>query len=157
MVNEGATEITILFSSEGGSTDEGMSLYTYLKALPVKLTMHAVGFVRSMGVPVFLAAEQRLASANARFFFHGYTWTTPMPEAASLTTLEERTLSLDDSVAWTKEVLKATTRLAERDFESMHLFDRPRIFRPADCAEWGIVSQVVEPKIKAEHHPRVVG
>ncbi len=157
MVNEGATEITILFSSDGGSTDDGMALYTYLKALPVKLTMHAVGFVRSMAVPVFLAAEQRLASENARFIFHGYTWTTPIPEAASLTTLEERTLSLEDAVAWTKEVVKATTKLTDREFESMHLFDRPRIFRPTDCAEWGIVSQVIEPEIKAEHNPRIVG
>ena len=48
MVNEGAQKITILFASSGGSTEDGIALYTYLKALPVELEMHAVGFVSSI-------------------------------------------------------------------------------------------------------------
>ena len=70
MVNKGAKKITILFASWGGSTDDGIALYTYLTALPVELTMHAVGIVGSMAIPVFLAAPHRFASENARFFFH---------------------------------------------------------------------------------------
>ncbi len=156
LVNEGAKEITILFSSEGGSIEDGSALYTYLKALPVELTMHAVRCVRSIAVPIFLAAQNRYASKNARFYFHGYTWTTGMPETMSLETLEERTLLLEASVAWSKNVVKATTKLTDEDFEAMQLLSRPRIFTTAECVQWGIVSEICEPKMLAETDPRVV-
>ena len=83
LVNEGAKQVTILFASGGGSTDDGIALFTYLKALPVELTMHAVGNVNSIALPVFLAASKRFASKNARFLFHNYLWTSTMPEQAT--------------------------------------------------------------------------
>jgi ATP-dependent protease ClpP protease subunit len=149
MVNEGATDVTVLFSSEGGSTDDGMALFTYLRALPLRFTIHAAGVVRSMGIPAFLAAERRYASAHASFYFHDYTWTTPIAETVSLTMLGERTASLEDAIAWTKDVVRSTTRLTDCEMESLHLFDRPRMVKPAECVEWGLVSQAVEPKICA--------
>ena len=66
LVNEGAKKITILFASPGGSTDDGIALYTFLTALPVELTMHAAGVVASIAIPVFLASSNRIASKNAR-------------------------------------------------------------------------------------------
>ncbi|HSW87630.1 MAG TPA: ATP-dependent Clp protease proteolytic subunit [Candidatus Saccharimonadales bacterium] len=75
LINQGAEEITILFSSSGGSVDDGIALYTYIQSIPVKITMHAVGVVGSIAIPVFLAAPSRVASSNARFFFHDFTWT----------------------------------------------------------------------------------
>src|SRR5579859_1576611 len=47
-VNESVTDLTILFSSDGGSIDEGFALYGLLRALPVELTMHNVARIGSM-------------------------------------------------------------------------------------------------------------
>ena len=156
MVNEGAEEITILLSSPGGSLEDGVSLHTYLTALPVKLTMHAIGFVKSIAVPVFMAAPTRYASDNARFLLHEYHWGISHPEQATQTELTERMLVLDNVVQWSKDIIKASTKFKDENFEAMHLFDRPRIFSPAECAEWGIVSAIRAPSMTKALDPRVV-
>jgi ATP-dependent protease ClpP protease subunit len=99
MVNEGARAITILFANYGGSTDDGIALYTYLTALPVELTMHAVGVVGSMAIPVFLAARHRFASEHARFFFREYTWTYAQASIVTQTTMDGQSLLLSDALS----------------------------------------------------------
>ena len=64
----------ILFSSQGGSTDQGLALYNFIRELPVPIHMHAVGHVGSMAIPVFVAGDRRTATPVSRFFFHAYQW-----------------------------------------------------------------------------------
>jgi len=49
--------LTILFSSEGGSTDQSLSLFNFITDLRISIHMHAVGHVGSASVPVFLAGR----------------------------------------------------------------------------------------------------
>jgi ATP-dependent Clp protease protease subunit len=156
MVNEGAKKITILFSSDGGSTEDGIALYTYLTALPVELTMHAVGIVGSIAIPVFLSAPIRLASDNAHFFFHEYTWTHPLAGTVTQTTMEEQNILLGGALEWSKKIIKTKTKLTNAEFESRKMFDNPARFSAADAVTAGIVSSVAEPKIPAGSQPRVV-
>lgn len=156
LVNEGAKQITILFASAGGSVDDGIALYTYLKALPVELTMHAVGNVNSIALPVFLAASNRLASQNARFLFHNYLWTSATPEQATPEGLAERALILSSALDWTREILKTATKLTDSDFEAMKLLDKPVLIEPSRAVQVGIVSAIAEPSIPANSQPRVV-
>jgi len=156
MVNEGAKQITILFASDGGSTDDGIALYTFLKALPIELTMHAVGNVSSSALPVFLAAPNRLASHNAHFFFHNYTWSNGTPETVSDRTLSERSLLLAAALDWTREVIKASTNITDQDFDSLKLFDQPVLIEPSRAAQYGLITRIEEPLIPAGSQPRVV-
>jgi len=156
MVNEGAKKITILFASWGGTTDDGIALYTYLTALPVELTMHAVGIVGSMAIPVFLSAPHRFASENARFFFHEYTWTHAQANIVTQTTMDEQSLRLSDALSWTKEIVRARTSLTDEDCEEKKLFDYPFIMKPTDAVTFGLISAVAEPAIPANSQPRVV-
>ncbi|MGB8274369.1 MAG: ATP-dependent Clp protease proteolytic subunit [Alphaproteobacteria bacterium] len=156
MVNEGATKITILFASDGGSTDDGIALHTYLTALPVDLTMHAVGIVASVAIPIFLAAPTRVASRNARFFFHEYSWTHGQPTVVTQTTMAEQSMLLSDALKWTQEIVKARTRLTDSDFDAMKLFDQPVIMTPDDAAAAGLVARIAEPSIPACTRPLVV-
>jgi ATP-dependent protease ClpP protease subunit len=66
--------LTILFSSEGGSTDQSTALYNFLRQLPVPVHMHAMGHIGSVAFPLFLAADKRTAGKEARFFLHEYDW-----------------------------------------------------------------------------------
>src|SRR5258708_37792103 len=49
----------------------GLTLYNFLRALPVPFTMHNVGNVDSIGNAIFLAANTRYACAHSTFMFHG--------------------------------------------------------------------------------------
>ena len=42
--------------------------------------------------------------------------------------LEERQSVVNDTVVWSKEIIKATTKLTDGEFETLHLLDRPVIF-----------------------------
>ncbi|MFK0089673.1 ATP-dependent Clp protease proteolytic subunit [Pseudomonas sp. NPDC090755] len=73
-LREGATEIAIHLSSDGGSTDHGFAAYHFLRSLPVPLTMHCIGNVESMAIIMFLAGERRLAVPHAKFKIHPLHW-----------------------------------------------------------------------------------
>jgi ATP-dependent Clp protease, protease subunit len=154
-VNEGTQKVTILFASDGGSTDDGIALYTYIKALPLEITMHAIGLVSSIAIPVFCAGKNRLASKNARFYFHDYSWTYGQPTTVSRTAISEPAILLDAAIDWSRETLKADTKLTDNDFKTMQLFQVPKIITASEAARYGIVTAVVEPKIDAAHRPLV--
>jgi ATP-dependent protease ClpP protease subunit len=46
--------LTILYSGEGGSTDQSVALYNYIRSLPVAVHMHGIGHIGSAAIPVFL-------------------------------------------------------------------------------------------------------
>jgi ATP-dependent Clp protease protease subunit len=157
LANEGAEEVTILFASAGGSIDDGIALFTFLRSLPFKLTFHAVGLVGSMAVPLFLATPHRVASSNARFLFHEFHWTDPQAQRVTQSTIVERTLILDSAVNWTKDVLKSTTSFTDEQMKDMNMFQDPILLDAQQALEHGIVQSVSEPKIPAGSHARVVG
>jgi ATP-dependent protease ClpP protease subunit len=119
--------------------------------------MHAIGLVKSIAIPIFLAAPNRYASQNARFYFHTYNWSTGAPETAALTTLEERTLLLGDAIAWSKSIIKATTKLTDSDFEAMQLFKHPHIMPPARAVGCDIISAIIEPRMPIDAPAVIVG
>jgi ATP-dependent protease ClpP protease subunit len=157
MVNEGAKNITVLFASDGGSTDDGIALFTYLRALPVELTMHAMGVVSSIAVPVFLAAgkDRRFASVHSRFYFHDYNWTFGA-QVVARPAIAEAALLLSNALDWTKDILRAETKLSDDKLKAMKLFDEPHVMFPAEAAKMGLVSAVAEPTIAAGSQPRIV-
>lgn len=60
-----------LISSAGGNVEAGISIYNYLRALPVKIVMHNNGAIDSIANVIFHAADERLAAPHATFLFHG--------------------------------------------------------------------------------------
>jgi ATP-dependent Clp protease protease subunit len=157
LINEGAQEVTLLFASDGGSISDGIALYTYLKALPIKLNMHATGVIASIAVPIFLAADRanRFASSNARFFVHEYVWAYSQGATLGRSMLDEPTLILQSADAWTRDILKASTQLTDGDFETLKLFREPRIIDPGSATNMGLIAAVAEPRIAVGSQARV--
>ncbi len=60
-----------LFASPGGQVSAGIALYNFLKTIPPKIVMHNMSSVDSIGTVVFLAGDERYASPNTTFLFHG--------------------------------------------------------------------------------------
>src|SRR5258708_6267508 len=75
------------FSSPGGSAAAGITLYNFLKALPVEISMHNTGSVDSVATVIFMAGSKRYACQHSRFLFHGVSmpfWKDQMVNAAQM-------------------------------------------------------------------------
>ena len=70
-VNKKVDEVYLMLSTPGGSVMHGLNLYNVLKGLPLKLIVHNVGNVDSIGNAVFLAGIERYACPQSTFMFHG--------------------------------------------------------------------------------------
>jgi len=64
-------DIYVFISSGGGNVFEGLSLASFIKALPVQVTMHNVGQIDSIASVIFASGAVRLSTQNSSFLFHG--------------------------------------------------------------------------------------
>jgi ATP-dependent protease ClpP protease subunit len=71
LVNQGATSIELLLSTPGGEVPAGLTMYNFLKSLPIPVNTYNIGNVDSIGNAVFLAGVTRKACKHSTFMFHG--------------------------------------------------------------------------------------
>ena len=131
-------ELYFLFSSGGGAVDSAVTLYNFLKGLPVKITMHNIGSIDSAANIVFMAGSDRFAAADTSFLFHGVSYT--VNNTLSKGQLEE-ILSIvsgaEDKIA---NILASNSSLTEDAVR--RLFDRGES-KPASFAlDKGVLSEV---------------
>jgi ATP-dependent protease ClpP protease subunit len=134
--------LTILFSSEGGSTDQSLALYNYLLALPVRIHMHAMGHVGSASVPVFLAGHSRTCAAYARFFFHEYDWGFEGPQ--TLRRINEAVLRLTNDIELARKIIKANTKAGPDIMNALDGTADPKILLPEEAKLLGFVSEICD-------------
>jgi len=66
-LNQGIKDSYLLLSSPGGSVMNGITIYNFLKSLPINLTTHNIGIVDSIANVIFLAGKTRYAVKNSSF------------------------------------------------------------------------------------------
>jgi ATP-dependent Clp protease, protease subunit len=71
LVTQGATSIELLLSTPGGEVSAGLTIYNFLKSLPIQVNTHNIGNVDSIGNAIFLAGVVRKACKHSTFMFHG--------------------------------------------------------------------------------------
>ncbi|MGO8698609.1 MAG: ATP-dependent Clp protease proteolytic subunit [Limisphaerales bacterium] len=148
-ITTGTREIQILFSSGGGAVDEGFALYTFLRALPVKLTMHAIGNVDSIALVVFLAGEHRFCSPNATFLFHDFAWGTNGAINQTRSQWADVHALLERMKTQSQDLLKLRTALTDEDLQVLELYDKSRIQSASFAKEKGIVQEIKDVSIPA--------
>lgn len=145
-VNGKTPRLTILFASRGGSLDEGFALYTFLRALPLELTMHAIGGVESIANVVFLAADKRLGTTECHFMFHPYSW--PMEARHYVSTeIENYQELLKNSASKTYDILKKRTLLTDENLDDLQLLETVSVIAPDLAKEKGIIQEIADAKI----------
>jgi len=138
LVNQGASEIHLLFSSGGGSVGLGFALYNTLNALPIKLVTYNVGNVDSIANVVFLSGEERYAASSATFMFHGVTWGAPNPITGQQA--REAVANIGADEARIAAVIAERTNLPQSDVE---LFFREAATKDAQYAlEHGFIQEI---------------
>lgn len=141
-VNERVTHLTVLFSSGGGSLDDGFALYGFLRSLPLELTMHNVGMVGSVANAVFLAGHRRFAAPHAVFFYHDLNWTYATAQTLAQTTMTEHAMLLDSGRARIKALFKLHAQPNHALFESPQFFKEPLVHEPPAAKAAGVIHEI---------------
>lgn len=146
LVAGGCDELTILFSTGGGNVNNGVTLYNFLRALPVKVVMVNVGSVDSIGIVIFLAGDERYTAPTGTFMFHGVTWNLPqMPHGQKR--LKEIVQSIETDEQRMAFIIRERTAFPSEDTE--RLFDQEAV-KDADWAlEHGFVHAIQAPVVAA--------
>lgn len=135
--------LTVIFASGGGSTDQGLSLYNFLRSLPIPVHMHAVGHVGSMAVPVFLAGHRRTCTPHSRFFFHAYDWTFEGKQTRDRIT--EALKRLESDIPISSEIVAKHTKIPPAQLEEFYgNSPTPTILTPKEAQKVGIVEEITE-------------
>ena len=78
-IDGGATRILLNISSNGGETVTAISMYNYLKSLPVQIDTCNIGNVASAAVLLYLAGKVRYCKENSKFLIHPPTLQKSVP------------------------------------------------------------------------------
>ena len=135
--------LTIQFSSDGGNTDQALSLYNYIRELPIPVHMHAIGHVGSAAFPLFLAGEKRSAANTSRFFLHEYDW--GFTARQTLHRIQEAIERLKNDIKLTKDIISERAPMIPKCMVDAISGDAPPIIvEPARAKELEIISDVGE-------------
>jgi len=137
--------IYCLFSSSGGLVESGITLYNFLRALPVEIVMHNTGSIDSIANVIFLAADTRYASVHSSFLFHGINWTFEAKTSLTKSQLTEILSNIDSSEAKISGIITERTKLTTEDVRS--LFGQGESKNSEFALSKGVVSQIKNPEI----------
>ena len=137
--------IYILFSSPGGNVESGITLYNFLRSLPVEIIMHNTGSTDSIANVIFLAANTRFASVHSSFMFHGVSFTFAASTSLNRGQLSENLSGLDASETKIRGVITERTKLTEEEVKG--LFAQGETKNPTFALSKGIISEIKDPLI----------
>jgi ATP-dependent Clp protease protease subunit len=110
-LSQGAKKMGLLISTPGGDVFQGLSVYNYLKGVPLEITTQNFGSVDSIGVVLFCSGTRRLCVPHARFLLHGVMANFAGPASLEEKQLEERLKGLQiDMGAIARIVANATQK-----------------------------------------------
>ena len=132
--------LVIMFSSDGGSTDQSLSLFNFLSQLPVPVRMHAVGHVGSTAIPVFLAGSARTSSPLARFFFHEYDWS--FTGRQTLLRIDEAVKRLRGDIYLARQIIQARTQVPSEILQALDGRSPSAVLSPEEAKAFGLVDDV---------------
>jgi len=144
---KGEKEIQILFSSPGGQVRSGLTLYNFIMSLPIKVTMHNIGLVDSIGNVVFLAGIERYAVQHSSFLFHGIGFDITQATRFEQKQVKERLLAIEREQGLISEIIAENSKLTLDEIKEMFL--EAKTLTPQQAKEVGIIQEVKEIKIPA--------
>ena len=138
-INGGVKIANIIIQSNGGFVGSGISLYNYLKGVPITINTYNTGSISSIAVPVFLAGETRKACTTATFMIHK----THMSPGAGTTGAQlhaiANSLLLDDSRS--ESILREHLSLPENKWAE-HASGAPLTVSASEAKEWGFIDEI---------------
>jgi len=113
------TTLYFLFSCAGGSVNAGITLYNFLRALPVEIVMHNTGSIDSIATVIFLAASKRYAAKHSTFLFHGVNWQFPKDTSLTFSQLQENLSRFKQEEAKIAGIIAERCKLTEAEIREL--------------------------------------
>jgi ATP-dependent Clp protease, protease subunit len=147
-VRQGVTEVLLLISSSGGSVHHGVSLYNWIRALPITVTTHNFGSVDSIALVLFAAGKRRLSVPHARFLLHGVTTGLPTVPGQMLQLGEDAMLLLLKNLRADQtniaKIIAANSNRSESQIRST--MRAQTIVAPDALLKWNLVHGIADVK-----------
>lgn len=137
-------KLYFMFSSPGGNVQAGITLYNFLKALPVPIVMHNVGSIDSIANCIFLSADQRLSNLNASFLFHGISW-NPGGSQVDWAEMQERLSSFERDREMITNIISGRTEISRNELDAF--FNQGKTLCPRFALDKNVVQHVMEAKV----------
>jgi len=138
-------EFYILLSSLGGSVKDGITLYNYIKSLPVKTIIHNIGIVNSIANVIFLAGDGRYAAPHSSFLFHGVGFDIPQPTRLEEKELKEKIKIIERDQTLMSEIISERTKLSLEEIRKLFLEAQTKT--PEEAKKMGLIQEIKEIKI----------
>lgn len=139
-INKGQKEFYFLISSPGGSVNDGVVLYNFIRALPAKIVMHNIGIIDSIANVIFLASDERYANPASSFLFHGVGFDINQPQRFEEKELREKLAIIERDQKSIADIISERTKLEEK--EVIEMFFRAKTKSPDEAKESGIIQGV---------------
>jgi ATP-dependent Clp protease protease subunit len=137
--NNNADFIYLCLNSFGGAVADGIYLYNHIRALPVKMILHATGLIASIAAIAFVAAEVRYATDNSLFLIHATT-VGPYPVAINGQELKSAVAYADAEDDRTDQIFRARTTITDEILLSKR--SREIYLSPQEALKFGLVHEI---------------
>ena len=139
-INAKVERLNILISSPGGSVFHGLSLYNYLKGLPIEVNTFNFGSVDSIGVIIYCAGAKRYTVPHSRFLIHGVKFNINGQISMDDKQIEEHLKSVKiDQQNIARVIADTTGKPMHKIEEDMH----NRItLNPMEAKDYGLVHEI---------------
>lgn len=121
--------------------DEGMSLYGFIRSLPVEIAVHNIGQIDSIALAVYLAGARRLANPNATFLIHDLYFPQPVP-VSNRHQAADINVGLSSARSKVTDILKSRTKMTDEQFERLRFLDEASVKTAAVAKEMGITHEI---------------
>jgi ATP-dependent protease ClpP protease subunit len=112
-------KLYFLFASPGGQVAAGIALYNFLKSIPPKIVMHNMSSVDSIGTVVFLAGDERYASPNTTFLFHGVEMQFQQGASLNMSKMEEIKSGLSEDQNKIAGIIAENTNITVKEIQEL--------------------------------------
>jgi len=139
-LQEGVDRIVLLISSPGGQVAAGLSLYNFLRGIPVDIETHNFGSVDSVAIVVFCAGQKRYCVPNARFLLHGIGFDIPAGTRFEEKHLEEKIKDLKMDKANIVKIIAENCKKTEKEIsDDIH---EVKVLNPEQAKDYGLVHEI---------------
>jgi ATP-dependent protease ClpP protease subunit len=145
---QGIRDVHLLISTSGGGIMNGMTLFNFLRGLPINLTTHNVGNVDSIGNVIFLAGQRRFACAHSTFMFHGVAWNTVAAASLGEQSLSELLANVKSDQRRIANLIVERTQLQEEAVNSM--FARAETKSAEEALACSLIHEIRDVQIPAD-------
>lgn len=145
LITQGNTEFILLLSSDGGSVTNGITLYNFLKSLPINLTIFNIGAINSIANVIFLASDKRYAVKNSSFMFHGVGFDIPQGGRLVEKDLKEKLETITNDQENIADIIISKTSFTRDEIDKM--FFEQKTISPQKAKDRGIIQEIKELKI----------